>query len=200
MLPSKPGYHESPAAGHLSRLPFLERDIIKGKSMKIHPQENATQRTMIDERELSARIGVPVGTLQNWRVRRKAGEDIGPPFVKVGASVRYRIADVEAWEAGLAAQNDGATSPPDRRSGFVARPRHQGAPAKRAAGGQEMLSPHQLSKRLGVRLAVLNEWRRRRYKGEEAGPRFVDLGAAPFESIPMYRLCDVEEWESGHRD
>lgn len=68
----------------------------------------ATTKTMLDERELSARTGFPVGTLQNWRVRRKAGEEIGPPFVKIGASVRYLIAAVETWEASLRGEGDEA--------------------------------------------------------------------------------------------
>lgn len=32
------------------------------------------------------------GTLQNWRSKGN-----GPPYVKVGASVRYRVADLIAW-------------------------------------------------------------------------------------------------------
>lgn len=31
----------------------------------------------------------------NWPRRRCNGE--GPPFVKIGRSVRYRLSDVEAW-------------------------------------------------------------------------------------------------------
>jgi hypothetical protein len=65
---------------------------------------------MLTPEELAARIGVAVGTLQNWRTRRNCGEEIGPPFVKLGArrsrkaAVRYRIVDVEAWERELAEQ------------------------------------------------------------------------------------------------
>lgn len=33
-------------------------------------------------------------TLRNWRNAQK-----GPPFVKVGSRVFYRVADVEKWEA-----------------------------------------------------------------------------------------------------
>jgi predicted DNA-binding transcriptional regulator AlpA len=39
-------------------------------------------------------LGVPVGTLANWRSART-----GPPFVKVGRHVRYRIGDVDEWVA-----------------------------------------------------------------------------------------------------
>ena len=44
--------------------------------------------------ELSELLGVPVGTLANWRSART-----GPPFVKVGRHVRYRTGDVDAWIA-----------------------------------------------------------------------------------------------------
>ena len=45
-------------------------------------------------RELSELLGVPVGTLANWRSART-----GPPFVKVGRHVRYRTGDVDEWIA-----------------------------------------------------------------------------------------------------
>jgi excisionase family DNA binding protein len=44
--------------------------------------------------ELSELLGVPVGTLANWRSGRT-----GPPFVKVGRHVRYRPIDVDEWIA-----------------------------------------------------------------------------------------------------
>jgi predicted DNA-binding transcriptional regulator AlpA len=40
-------------------------------------------------------LGVSRHTLACWRSR---GE--GPPFVKVGGSVRYRVADLDAWAEG----------------------------------------------------------------------------------------------------
>lgn len=45
--------------------------------------------------ELSKRWGgaVTKGTLANWRSKRK-----GPPFVKFGHSVRYRVDQVIGWE------------------------------------------------------------------------------------------------------
>lgn len=46
---------------------------------------------------------VTKGTLSNWRVQNR-----GPKFVKFGRSVRYAIADVEAFERQLA--NDNAES------------------------------------------------------------------------------------------
>lgn len=37
---------------------------------------------------------VTVATLATWRSR-----DLGPPYVKVGGRVLYRVADVIGWEA-----------------------------------------------------------------------------------------------------
>ncbi|MEU7903002.1 helix-turn-helix domain-containing protein [Actinoplanes sp. NPDC049118] len=43
-------------------------------------------------------LGIPVGTLYQWRHRR-----IGPPARKVGRHLRYDPADVYAWFRGQAA-------------------------------------------------------------------------------------------------
>jgi len=43
--------------------------------------------------ELAERLGVSVRTLTDWRYR-----GIGPRFLKVGVHIRYRVADVLAWE------------------------------------------------------------------------------------------------------
>lgn len=42
--------------------------------------------------EVAEVLGVPVGTLANWRYQRR-----GPAFVKVGRHVRYRRRDVDSW-------------------------------------------------------------------------------------------------------
>jgi hypothetical protein len=31
-------------------------------------------------------------TMEDWRLR-----SIGPPFIRVGRSIRYRVTDLEAW-------------------------------------------------------------------------------------------------------
>lgn len=49
---------------------------------------------LLRPRELSELLGVPVGTLANWRSART-----GPPFVKIGRHVRYRRGDVDEWIA-----------------------------------------------------------------------------------------------------
>lgn len=54
--------------------------------------------------QLAEREGVPVTTIYQWRSRRT-----GPPGFKVGRHVRYRLADVIAWEEGqIAADRHGA--------------------------------------------------------------------------------------------
>ena len=50
--------------------------------------------TTLDTDGAAARIGLSAKTLTNKRV---AGD--GPPFVKMGRSVRYRVADLDAWMA-----------------------------------------------------------------------------------------------------
>lgn len=48
--------------------------------------------------EVSAYTRIPTGTLSNWR---NADPPVGPPFLKCGHHVRYRMTDVLAWiEAG----------------------------------------------------------------------------------------------------
>lgn len=49
---------------------------------------------LLTEAELSELTGVPVATLVDWWYRRR-----GPSYVKLGARVRYRESDVEAWLA-----------------------------------------------------------------------------------------------------
>lgn len=43
--------------------------------------------------ELAERVGVPIATVHQWNSRRT-----GPKFMKIGKYVRYRLADVLAWE------------------------------------------------------------------------------------------------------
>ncbi len=48
------------------------------------------------EHEAAARLGLKVATLRRWRWSGR-----GPPFIKIGAAVRYDPDDVEAFiEAG----------------------------------------------------------------------------------------------------
>ena len=62
----------------------------------------------IDDNEVARLLGKSVVTIRNWRIK---GYDRGPKYYKVGASVRYRRSDIDAWlEACLvdpAARDDG---------------------------------------------------------------------------------------------
>lgn len=52
----------------------------------------APDEQLITVQELAQYLGVPVGTLYQWRYRRE-----GPPGFRVGRHVRYRWKDVEDW-------------------------------------------------------------------------------------------------------
>jgi hypothetical protein len=47
----------------------------------------------MNQRELAARWGMSVRTLERWRFLRQ-----GPPFLKLGGRVAYCLTDVEAFE------------------------------------------------------------------------------------------------------
>lgn len=58
--------------------------------------------THLTPQDLAARVGVPVATVYNWR-----SSGYGPRGFRVGKYLRYRLADVEAWEdAQVAAEDD----------------------------------------------------------------------------------------------
>jgi predicted DNA-binding transcriptional regulator AlpA len=52
-------------------------------------------RKFLNEREVEAIYGIPARTLQKWRMKNARRH--GPVARKVGTSVRYSIADIEAW-------------------------------------------------------------------------------------------------------
>ena len=55
----------------------------------------AARHEYMDLREAAGYLRISINTLNCWRSRRE-----GPPFVKVGGKVRYRLADVDAWADG----------------------------------------------------------------------------------------------------
>jgi excisionase family DNA binding protein len=55
----------------------------------------APRHEYMDSRQAAVYLGISANTLNCWRSRRE-----GPPFVKVGGKVRYRLADVDAWADG----------------------------------------------------------------------------------------------------
>jgi hypothetical protein len=50
------------------------------------------RKEYLNEKEVSERIGIGVRTLQRWRL-----ESQGPPFRKIGGSVRYAVTDLCAY-------------------------------------------------------------------------------------------------------
>jgi len=49
-------------------------------------------RTLHDEKREAERLSINVRTLQQWRLRGG-----GPPYLKIGALVRYDPRQVDAW-------------------------------------------------------------------------------------------------------
>lgn len=54
--------------------------------------EIADRGRLIDTAAAAEMLALSSGTLENWRVH---GE--GPPFIKIGRAVRYRLSDLDAW-------------------------------------------------------------------------------------------------------
>jgi DNA-binding transcriptional MerR regulator len=49
-------------------------------------------------KELSEKLSITISTLEYWRsVRRKRKIELGPKFVRIEGSVRYKISDVNNW-------------------------------------------------------------------------------------------------------
>lgn len=56
---------------------------------------NISNGDLLDERELAARWRKSPRTLQRWR-----GSGTGPPWLRIGGSIFYRVSDVLAFEDG----------------------------------------------------------------------------------------------------
>jgi predicted DNA-binding transcriptional regulator AlpA len=52
------------------------------------------QSHLLTDREVSTMLGVSVATVRRWRLFRT-----GPPYIKIGSSVRYRPDEVTRWLA-----------------------------------------------------------------------------------------------------
>jgi len=53
---------------------------------------NQSETGLLNEHEVAAYLKISVASVRRWRLFRK-----GPKFVKIGAAVRYRRGDMEAW-------------------------------------------------------------------------------------------------------
>jgi predicted DNA-binding transcriptional regulator AlpA len=47
---------------------------------------------LLDEKQLARKLNISVASARRWRLLSQ-----GPRFLKIGASVRYKPEDVEAW-------------------------------------------------------------------------------------------------------
>lgn len=54
--------------------------------------EPVTLNDLLSPAALAERLGVPVATVYAWNSR---GD--GPPRIRIGKHVRYRVTDVESW-------------------------------------------------------------------------------------------------------
>jgi hypothetical protein len=57
-----------------------------------HDEERRTVEALMSEAQVAEILGKPPRTLRQWRYL-----GVGPKYLKVGATVRYRARDVEVW-------------------------------------------------------------------------------------------------------
>lgn len=49
---------------------------------------------LLNEKDISRITGLSLASTRRWRLNNQ-----GPPFIKIHAAVRYRVADLRAWLA-----------------------------------------------------------------------------------------------------
>ena len=55
---------------------------------------------LLNDRDAAKYLGLSVATLRAWRYRQAMEQDQGegyPPYCKLGAAVRYKREDLDAW-------------------------------------------------------------------------------------------------------
>lgn len=57
----------------------------------MRPNNNANEN-LLNEHDVARLTALSVASVRRWRLLRQ-----GPKFIKIGAAVRYRQADVSAW-------------------------------------------------------------------------------------------------------
>jgi predicted DNA-binding transcriptional regulator AlpA len=60
---------------------------------------------LLNEREVAAVLSVSVATIRRWRLLGQ-----GPKYRKIGASVRYRSADIAVWVDACPTGGDGKSA------------------------------------------------------------------------------------------
>jgi predicted DNA-binding transcriptional regulator AlpA len=61
---------------------------------------------LVTEQEVAHLTGMSIATVRRWRLFRQ-----GPRYLKIGAAVRYRREDVEAWLASRPTGGEQANEP-----------------------------------------------------------------------------------------
>lgn len=73
-----------------------------GRILSLSVGTSRNLETLFTTPEVAARLGVAEITLRKWRIY-----GTGPRFIRCGANVRYRAADVESW---VSSRTVGSTS------------------------------------------------------------------------------------------
>jgi predicted DNA-binding transcriptional regulator AlpA len=81
---------------------------------------NTQFESLLDEHAVAKFYGVSVATVRRWRWLRT-----GPKFYKLGASVRYRLADLEAYLRGTPTGGEQSPQPEMCNVGHGSRPAGQ---------------------------------------------------------------------------
>jgi len=63
-------------------------------------------RELLSPADLADELGVPTGTLADWRSR-----GIGPAYLRIGKHARYRRADVDRWLDSRRHETEKVTTP-----------------------------------------------------------------------------------------
>jgi predicted DNA-binding transcriptional regulator AlpA len=75
----------------IERLPNGEQRLVSRGEINAAPQ-NAIEN-LLNEHEVARITGLSVASVRRWRLLRHGG----PKYLKIGASVRYKPADVADW-------------------------------------------------------------------------------------------------------
>lgn len=62
------------------------------QQIQSNPKRSQSIEPLLGERDIATILGLSLATIRRWRVLEK-----GPPFLKLGASVRYRREDFHDW-------------------------------------------------------------------------------------------------------
>jgi predicted DNA-binding transcriptional regulator AlpA len=82
----------------------MPRRVIASQAMTPDPPtiEDRNMQPLLTQRQCAEALALSERTLERFRV-----SGVGPKFVRMGKSVRYRLSDVEAW---IASRVVGSTS------------------------------------------------------------------------------------------